>query len=118
MKSFGDLETDIMDVIWAHGEPITVKALTDKLNESRPLAYTTVMTVIERLRHKGWLERVRDGRAYRYAAARDASDYTAELLGQALDASTDRTSALLRFVWQLQPAEAAALRAALNHSEG
>ncbi|MGP3684255.1 BlaI/MecI/CopY family transcriptional regulator [Streptomyces sp. IBSNAI002] len=114
MRTFGDLESAIMVVIWAHDEPITVRDLTDALNDARPLAYSTVMTVAERLRHKGWLTRTRQGRAYRYTGARSAGDYTAELLGHVLDTSADRTTALLRFAGRLQPADAAALRSALD----
>jgi len=113
MRAFGELEAEIMRVVWARTEPVAVQTVVDALGEQRRLAYTTVMTVIERLREKGWLDRVRHGRQYRYFAVRSADDYTAELMGQALDASADRAGALVRFAGQLGAEEAAALRAAL-----
>lgn len=117
MRAFGELEAEIMRVVWRSAEPIAIQTIVDALGEQRRLAYTTVMTVTERLREKGWLTRVRHGRAYRYSAARTADDYTAALMGQALDASNDRTGALMRFAGQLTADEAAALRAALNEPQ-
>ncbi|MFD5748140.1 BlaI/MecI/CopY family transcriptional regulator [Streptomyces sp. NPDC127033] len=113
MRAFGELESEIMRVVWQRAEPVTVHTLTDALNGPRTLAYTTVMTVTERLREKGWLTRRKEGRSYRYSAARSADEYTAELMGQVLDSSTDRAGALLRFAGRLDPQEAAALREAL-----
>ena len=63
MRSFGDLEAKIMDVIWAAAAPVTVQQVVDALATARhEVAYTTAITVIERLRAKGWLDRERQGR--------------------------------------------------------
>lgn len=113
MRSFGELEADIMRLVWERGEPVTVRSLVDTLNESRTLAYTTVITVTERLREKGLLTRTRFGKSYRYTATISADDYSARLMAQVLDASDDRSGALMRFAGQLNPTEADALRAAL-----
>ncbi|WP_335755242.1 BlaI/MecI/CopY family transcriptional regulator [Streptomyces niveus] len=113
MRAFGELEAEIMRVVWQRDRPVTIHALTDALNGSRTLAYTTVMTVTERLRDKGWLTREKHGRSYQYSAARSSDDYSAELMGQVLDAAADRAGALLRFAGRLDPREAAALREAL-----
>ncbi|MFI6008675.1 BlaI/MecI/CopY family transcriptional regulator [Streptomyces sp. NPDC051243] len=117
MRAFGELEAEIMRVVWRSPEPVAIQTIVDALGEQRQLAYTTVMTVTERLREKGWLTRVRQGRSYRYSAVRTADDYTAELMGQALHASTDRAGALVRFAGQLSAEEAAALRSALNEPQ-
>ncbi|MFI1731014.1 BlaI/MecI/CopY family transcriptional regulator [Streptomyces acidicola] len=115
MRPFGELEADIMRVVWASEEPLNIQGITDVLNgEGRQLAYTTVMTVTERLRTKGWLERAKQSRSYRYSALRSAEDYAAGLMEQALDSSADRAGALLRFAGRLGAAEAAALREALD----
>ena len=60
-----------MEVLWAAGEPCSVRAVLDVLNDGRrpPLAYTTVMTVLARLAEKGVLERTPAGRGFVYAAA-------------------------------------------------
>ncbi|HSA49007.1 MAG TPA: BlaI/MecI/CopY family transcriptional regulator [Yinghuangia sp.] len=114
VKTFGELEAAIMRVVWNAPKPVSIQVVLDSLARERPPAYTTVMTVTERLREKGWLTRVRHGRSYRYSATRSADDYTAQLMGQALDASVDRARALARFARQLGPAEAEALRTALG----
>ncbi len=66
-----DLELAIMQVIWdAHPEPLAVRAVVDRLTEAnRPLAYTTVQTMMNILRRKGVLEvRAGKGRAHQYRA--------------------------------------------------
>lgn len=103
-----------MRVVWASDDPLSIHDIVDALHrEGRQPAYTTVMTVTERLRTKGWLERVKQGRSFRYSALQTAGDYSAGLMEQALDSSADRESALLRFAGRLDPAEAEALRRAL-----
>ncbi len=64
----GDLETDVMNAVWELGE-VTVQEVKDSLEPSRPLAYTTVMTVMTRLTEKGLLIRHKEGRAYVYKPA-------------------------------------------------
>ncbi len=114
MRSFGELEARIMQVVWRRGAPSTVHQILEELEVDREVAYTTAITVIERLRTKGWLDRHREGRSYRYRATRSEGDYAASLMGQALDEASDRTAALIRFSDQLSPAEIAALRTALD----
>lgn len=60
-----------MRVMWAHRQPLGVRAVLDRLNEDRrpPLAYTTVMTVMARLAEKGVLRRQLNGKRYVYEAA-------------------------------------------------
>lgn len=115
MRSFGQLENDVMRVVWERGEPITTREIADILNKSRDLAHTTILTVAERLREKGWLTRQRQGRSYYYSACITADDYSAQLMSQVLDAAPDRPAALLRFAGQLDAHEAAALREALRN---
>lgn len=117
MRPFGDLEAAIMRVVWEHGEPISVRVIVDRLNEEREVAYTTVITVAERLREKGLLTRVRRGRAFLYQACLSADDYSAELMRQALNSAESRSATLLRFAGQLSIAEADSLRAALAESQ-
>jgi predicted transcriptional regulator len=119
MRSFGELEARIMRVVWESEDPVTAHQVLDVLSSDREVAYTTAITVIERLRRKGWLVRERDGRAYRYRATKDEGEYAASLMGQVLDEASDRSAALLRFTDQLTASEMAALRRALgegNHA--
>jgi len=66
----GPLEAEVMGHVWAAGGPVTVRQLVEQLNQGRakPLAYTTVMTVMSRLAEKGALRRQAQGRGYAYEA--------------------------------------------------
>jgi predicted transcriptional regulator len=115
----GNLERDVMERVWAAPTPVTVREVHEALTE-RDLAYTTVMTVLDRLAKKGIVNRVRDGRAYRYEAAATKDQLVADLMREALDgagAEAERTAALVRFVDQATPDEAAAIRKALEELE-
>jgi predicted transcriptional regulator len=108
-----------MDVLWTSTAPLTVREVQERLGAagSSDLAYTTVMTVLDRLGGKEMVRRERDGRAFRYTAALSREAATAELLHATLDSSGDRTAALVHFARTVDPAEAAALRAALDEIE-
>ncbi|MFG2091281.1 BlaI/MecI/CopY family transcriptional regulator [Spirillospora sp. NPDC048824] len=69
--ALGSLESEIMDVLWAAREPLTVRETLEGLNVDRipPLAYTTVLTVMSRLAEKGALTRTTRGRGHAYAPA-------------------------------------------------
>jgi predicted transcriptional regulator len=118
MGRFGDLEAAIMDVVWAAGVPVRVREVSGQLNRDRPLAFNTVQTVMENLYHKGWLRRRKDGRAYLYEPARSRDDYAAGLLAEALSAAEDPTATLVRLAGNLEPDDAARLRAALDAATG
>jgi predicted transcriptional regulator len=116
MRQFGELEAVIMDRLWQRGSPALVREVLDDLRGDRPLAYTTVMTVMENLHRKGWLRRHRDGRAWRYEPTGSRSAYTAALMTDALDTSPDRRTALAHFVLQMSPHDAALLQQALDQA--
>jgi predicted transcriptional regulator len=117
MRRFGDLEAVIMERLWKQGRPMLVREMVEDLRAERPLAYTTVMTVMENLHRKGWLRRERDGRAWRYEPTGSQSGYTAALMNDALTTSSDRRTALAHFVLQMSPHDAALLREALDRAE-
>lgn len=115
MRGFGELEAKIMDRLWSRGEPATVREILEELRAGRRvIAYTTVMTVMDNLHTKGWLQRERDGRAYRYRPSESREHYVAELMRDALTTSTDHAAALVRFTEKLSDDESVALRAALR----
>jgi len=61
--AFGPLERDLLDALWTRGSSASVNDLRDAFPG---LAYTTLMTTLDRLHKKGALERVRAGRAFLY----------------------------------------------------
>lgn len=61
----GPLESDVMNIVWRGGD-VAVKDVQGLLG--RPVAYTTVMTTLDRLYKKGYVRRRREGRAFLYTA--------------------------------------------------
>jgi predicted transcriptional regulator len=114
LRGLGELERAIMEVVWAADGPVTGRAVVDELTRERPVAYTTVLTVMDRLVGKGMLRRQRRGRAHTYRATSSRAAYTAELMASVLGSSNDRPAVLLHFVEQIPPDQAEALRAALD----
>ena len=117
MLGLGALEAAVMDVLWRAPEPLKVREVLDELDTGKQLAYTTVLTVLDNLHRKRWLRRHRDGRAWRYRPALSRQAYTAQLMHDALAVSDDRAGVLARFVEEIDPADAAALAAALREVE-
>ena len=115
-RPFGDLEATVMDLLWSARRPLLVREVIDLMRPQRAPAYTTVMTVMDNLHRKGWLRRTRDGRAWRYEPVLGRQAYTARLMHEALAVSDDRAGVLARFVEEIDPADAAALAAALQET--
>lgn len=116
MTRLGDLERAVMDVLWDGAIPpagVTVRDVAEALQD-RDLAYTTVMTVLDRLTGKGLVKRERDGRAWRYRPTASREAYVAQLMLEALDLSPSRDAALVRFARSVTGTEAEVLRAALT----
>ncbi|MFE3873154.1 BlaI/MecI/CopY family transcriptional regulator [Kitasatospora sp. NPDC059146] len=103
-----------MDRLWDWERPATVREVVDDLQQQRPVAYTTVTTVADILHTKGWLRRDKVGRAWVYEPTCTREAYTAQLMHQALETTTDRAGALLHFVDRMSGDEASALLAALE----
>lgn len=113
MTRLGGLERAVMDAVWDAPKPLTGRQVADQLT-SRGLAYTTVLTVLTRLERKGLLERDTTARAHTYTGIGSRSDHVAVLMQQALGEAADRQAALQHFARSMSPAEAAALRRALD----
>ena len=110
MRGFGDLETVIMGLVWGHDRPVTVRELFDELRQDRVIAYTTVMSTMDNLHRKGWLARVKEGKAYRYTATASREEYSARLMREALAGGGDTEAVLSHFVAQMGGADSEVLR--------
>ncbi|MBR7744217.1 BlaI/MecI/CopY family transcriptional regulator [Phycicoccus sp. BSK3Z-2] len=117
----GDLERVVMEQLWEHAgaEGTTVREVHEALAGGRDIAYTTVMTVLDRLAKKDLVSRERDGRAWRYRAAASREALTARTMRMTLDDMdvTDRRAALLHFLDGASTAEIDDLKAALAEVE-
>lgn len=86
------LELACLTVLWKRGEA-DVGEVQEAMRESRPLAYTTVMTVLERLASKGMVTRQKSGRSFRYTPARDREEIRALAVAQLVEQFFDGSRA-------------------------
>ena len=92
----------------------TARQIADRLAARRPLAYTTVLTVLHRLERKGLVRRLREGRAHRYAPVASREAYVTQLMVEALGGVSDPGAVLVRFAEAVSSEEAEVLRRALQ----
>ncbi|MDI2027208.1 BlaI/MecI/CopY family transcriptional regulator [Saccharopolyspora sp. TS4A08] len=114
MRFLGELEAAVMQVLWEEPEPVKVREVLDRLDTGRSLAYTTVLTVLDNLHRKGWVQREMESRAYRYRPTRSREEAAARMLGQVLDGSGAPEVVLAHFVASLDDDQAEILRTALR----
>jgi len=117
VRQLGELEAVVMRLLWSWNRLVSVRDVLEELQRDRPLAYTTVMTVLDNLRRKGFVTREKHGRAYRYRPTSTREQHTATVMGEVLADSGDRNVTLLRFVEQMPADEVARLREALDSVE-
>jgi predicted transcriptional regulator len=116
LREFGQLERAIMNVIWAGDGPYAVREVRERLRYGRPVAYTTVMTVMGILHGKGVLRREKHGRAWVYWPAEAREEHDARLMAEALRSGGDHQVTMRRFVERVSDDEIACLREALTVS--
>lgn len=117
-KVFGDLEAEIMEVIWALGRA-TVAEVHRELSRGRELAYTTVKTVMGRLADKGHLKRKSTDRAHVYTPTKRREEFLREvgdeiLTGLFVDFGEPIAAHLLETVSRLDPSSLDRLQALIE----
>lgn len=112
----GELESAVMDVLWRADEPLRVRDVMARLESSRALAYTTVMTVLDNLHTKDMVTRSRIGRGYRYRAVHTREETAAELVRQVLRSSGDPERVMLHFATSATDDESRILRRAARQT--
>lgn len=107
-----------MDVLWEadDGRWMTVREVHEAVAARRDVAYTTVMTVLDRLARKDVVTQERADRAFRYRPRASRAELTAEVMHDVLAdfGTADRGPALVAFVGDASAADLAALRQALD----
>lgn len=71
--SLGQAEWEILQYVGEH-HPVTVRDVAQHMAREKGLARTTVLTVMERLRAKGFLVRRKQGDAYQYSPKKSITD--------------------------------------------
>jgi predicted transcriptional regulator len=92
------LEVDCLNALWPRGEA-TVREIQEALAPTRPRAYTTIMTILDRLAQKGVVQRRKTGRAWTYrpnVSEREArSRAVSQLVNSFFDGSPEALTAHL-----------------------
>lgn len=120
MSQLGQLERRVMELAWddslrAPDATFTVRDLAERLPGH---AYTTVLTVVDRLHRKGMLQRVSQDRANHFRAADSREGYVASLMQDALASTSDSAGVLVRFARTVSAEQADLLRAELGRIVG
>jgi predicted transcriptional regulator len=113
-RGFGDLETVVMDRLWAADGATTVRDVLEQLQRDRDIAYTTVQSTMDNLHRKGWLTRQRDGKAYLYIPRMTREQYSAQMMRDALDSGGRPDLVLAHFLETISAEESTELRKVLR----
>jgi BlaI family transcriptional regulator, penicillinase repressor len=84
LDDLGDLQKAVMEAVWGSGEA-TVQKVRDRLRRDPPPAYTTVLSVMQKLEKAGWLTHRAEGRTYVYRAVRSREEVGSSSLRSFLD---------------------------------
>ena len=111
MANRGPLEQSVMELLWDSSSPKSVAEVLAELDTGRDLAYTTVMTVLDRLAKKHLVTRERVDRSWRYLPADSQDVVVSRDLSVALEGVPPavRQKALQRFCASLTNVERAAI---------
>jgi predicted transcriptional regulator len=88
----GPLEWRVLESLWTRPAPASVRELTPEFPE---IAYTTLMTTLDRLHRKGVLIRVKQGRAFFYQPRLTRPEFESARAGAALRVALDGSGAAL-----------------------
>ena len=89
-----DAELQILQILWEHGKPLSVREVMEILNERARTerAYTTVMTLMDTMAKKGLVTRQPEGRAFLYEPSNSRNQtlesLTSDLLQRAFEGNT------------------------------
>ncbi|HLS64157.1 MAG TPA: BlaI/MecI/CopY family transcriptional regulator [Ruania sp.] len=113
-RARGELEAQVLRVLWEQSEPVSAGLIQEQLPGPSP-AYTTVLTVLDRLQKKGQVVRSGESpRKVRFRAARSGDEHTSSTMIGALDEARDRQAALLQFAGNLSADDVEVLQRALT----
>ena len=95
VHGLGTLQSEVMELVWERQEA-TVAQLVEAIGQRRTVTYTTVLSAVQKLEKKGWLQHRAEGRAYVYSAARQRTDVGRRTLGELLKTAFSGDPRLLR----------------------
>ncbi len=113
-NTLGALEREVMALVWSHGE-ISVRDACVQLGST--IAYTTVMTTMDRLFKKGLLARRKVGRAFLYRASATREEMEGAVAAELVQSLLQRDSEPLPILSSLVDAVSDRDRALLDELE-
>ena len=108
------LELDIMKAVW-RSSPITVRDAQFAIRPARRLAYTTVMTIMDRMFHKGLLSRTLKSRAHLYEPSVRYADVRNTAVDRLVDSFFDGSKEKLRAFLEGEEETAASVQVFPSH---
>ena len=108
-RVLGDLERLVMDVLWNRGE-VAGREVLEEIEKERALAFTTILTVLDRLLKKGLIKRKKRGGIFVYAPSISRDDFvkrvSEEVLQGILDISaSSAASSFVDILYRTSPEE-------------
>ena len=120
LTSVGELEAAVLAALWDTGE-LATPAVFNKVGKPRGLAYTTILTVLQRLNRKGLVSRRSEGKAHVYWPAMSREQFSGRrgefLAGVMVELGGAGLYAFLTEAKRLDPAFLEMLRSQLEDSE-
>ncbi|WP_369371339.1 BlaI/MecI/CopY family transcriptional regulator [Promicromonospora sp. Populi] len=111
----GQLEAEVMRILWDHEGAIGARVIQEGFGDGHVPAYTTLLTVLDRLQKKGEVVRVAASpRKVRFRPTRSDGERAGAAMLSALEGSGDREEALLRFADHLTARDVEMLQRALR----
>lgn len=83
-RLLGELERQVMEIIWRRGNAQTVRDVVFELSKKRSIAYTTILTIMNRLVAKGLLNRHEEKQSHTYAAHYSQKEFYSSVAGRML----------------------------------
>lgn len=121
MDPLGELQLQVMQVVWRLGEA-TVAQVHQALSAERKIAYTTVLTTMQALERRGMLDHETAGKAYLYRPLVDQDEYTEasvdKLVGDLFDGREERLLCHLLGAKRVSRSDLAAVRRMIAKSRG
>jgi predicted transcriptional regulator len=114
VREFGELENSIMQVMWTAEKPLVVREVRERMRYGRPVAYTTVMTVMNILFRKGVLRREKYGRAWRYWPVESREEHDARIMLEVLRSGGEAWMTMRRFLDSVDDDGLASIREAMH----
>ncbi len=113
-----ELELPLMEILWTKG-PMKGRDLFEEIRVSKNIAYTTALTVLDRLSKKGFIRKDRESGSILFAPAVSRDEYkgavTGELLRRAFEVSPDlAVSAFTDIFSEMRGGEMARLEALIE----